>query len=209
MSHRRRSHGAPYPAHVTLRIREDLPDVRGRTIYLAIEDAIRAGSDRFGFRVIHFSALANHLHLIVEADSQLALSRGMQGLVIRLARAINRAAGRTGKVFTDRYHMRDLTTPTEVRNAILYVLNNAKHHAAEQGAAWPARRVDPCSSARWFPGWRVPVESPRLDGPSPTVAPSTWLLRVGWMKAGGLLDPAALPGGRHDGRRTAPRPWLG
>ena len=132
----------------------------------------------------------------------------MQGLVIRLARAINRAAGRTGKVFTDRYHMRDLTTPTEVRNAILYVLNNAKHHAAEKGAAWPPRRVDPCSSAKWFPGWRVPVESPRLDGPSPTTAPSTWLLRVGWMKAGGLLDPAALPGGRNDGRRAAPRPWL-
>lgn len=95
---------------MTLRLRDDVPDIRARTIYLALEDAIRNGRERSGFRVVHFSAQGNHIHLIVEAVSQLALTRGMQGLTIRIARAINKAAGRRGKVFADRYVERNQGT---------------------------------------------------------------------------------------------------
>ena len=41
-----------------------------------------------GLRIVQFSVQGNHLHLIVEADSSTALSRGMQGLCIRLAKAL-------------------------------------------------------------------------------------------------------------------------
>ena len=51
----------------------------------------RAGAVRV--RIIEFSVLGNHLHLIVEADSSVALSRGMQGLTVRIAKALNRACG--------------------------------------------------------------------------------------------------------------------
>jgi putative transposase len=194
--------------HATLRLRDDVPDIRVRSVYLAIEEAIRAGCDRFGMRVVQHSAQGNHLHFVVEADDERSLSRGMQGLAIRIARAINRAVGRRGKVFTDRFHGRDLGTPTEVRNAILYVLNNARHHSAK---AWPPRRVDPCSSAKWFDGWAVEVECLRLDGPSPTTTAKTWLLRVGWRKLG-LLDPAEVPAGSRRSKRSAAEkraaPWL-
>src|SRR2546425_4555483 len=37
----------------------------------------------------HFSVQGNHLHLLVEAEGAESLSRGMQGLTIRIARAIN------------------------------------------------------------------------------------------------------------------------
>jgi hypothetical protein len=33
-------------------------------------------------------------------------------------------------VLTERYHLRLLPTPKEVRNALRYVLLNARHHAA-------------------------------------------------------------------------------
>lgn len=203
VEHRPRRHKGSKPAHATLRLRDDVPDIRMRSVYLAIEDAIRAGRDRFGFRVVEHSAQGNHLHLVVEADSELALSRGMQGLAIRIARAINRALGRRGKVFADRFHARDLGTPTEVRNALLYVLNNARHHSVERGRAWPARRVDPCSSAKWFDGWAVDVECLRLEGQSPTAGPQTWLLRVGWRKLG-LLDPSEIPRGAKRRKVKAP-----
>ena len=69
----------------------------------AIARALGGIKAREDFRVVHFSIQDNHIHLLVEAHDTLALSRGMQALTIRMARALNRAASRTGKVFDDRY----------------------------------------------------------------------------------------------------------
>ncbi|HEY6908984.1 MAG TPA: hypothetical protein VI356_06425 [Myxococcales bacterium] len=41
-----------------------------------IEECLAAARQRFGLRVIEFTVLGNHLHLIVEADGDEALSRG-------------------------------------------------------------------------------------------------------------------------------------
>ena len=49
------------------------------------------------FRVVHFSVQADHVHLIVEADSRLGLIRGVQGLAVRCAKAINRELGGAGR----------------------------------------------------------------------------------------------------------------
>lgn len=122
----------------------------------------------------------------------------MKAIGARLARAVNRVAGRKGSVFAERYHLRLLPTPKEVRNALRYVLLNARRHAAAVHAA--VARLDPASSARWFDGWKVGssrVPSPP-EGPGPTHRPPvararTWLLSVGWRRHG-LLDPADVPG---------------
>jgi hypothetical protein len=73
--------------------------------------------DRFGFRLVHFSVQSNHLHLVAEAGDRHALALGMQGLLIRVAKALNKLWARRGAVFFDRYHARILRTPREVRNA--------------------------------------------------------------------------------------------
>ena len=93
-------------------------------------------------RMVHFSVQGNHIHLIVEADDKKCLSRGLQGLNVRIARAVNRALGRKGNVFADRYHARILKTPTEVRNAVRYVLNNLRKHRPETHPWY----IDPYSS---------------------------------------------------------------
>ena len=60
----------------------------------------------------------------------------------------------------DRYHRRELTTPSEVRNVLVYVLNNhLKHGEYDVGL------VDPCSSAPWFDGLDAP---PRAEASRPT-----------------------------------------
>jgi hypothetical protein len=121
--------------------------------------------------------------MLVEAKSREGLSRGVQGLSIRLARAINRACRRTGKVWADRYHARALRTPREVRNALVYVLNNWRKHG--QGAVAPL--IDWCSSAPWFAGWKDRPSAMLPRGVEvPIVAPETWLLRVGWLRHGTL-----------------------
>jgi hypothetical protein len=114
---------------------------------------------------VHYSVQGNHLHLIVEADDKLALSRGLQGLGIRLACAVNRVLQRAGHVFSDRYHAHYLRGPREAASAIAYVLGNWFRHA---GRAMGLYDVDQLSS---------PAE------PGTTVEPRSWLLRVGWLKA--------------------------
>src|SRR5204862_4207404 len=138
---------ARYPIHVTLRTVFGVGYLRGPRLYRSIEAAIRECQERFGMRVVHFSVQGNHLHLLVEAEGAGSLSHGMQGLTIRLARAINRAAGRSGKVFADRYHAHVLRTPTEAANALRYVLQNFRHHLREDVAP---TGIDPCSSAAWI-----------------------------------------------------------
>ncbi len=184
------------PAHVTVRIRPDLPSLRTTRIVHEIEKSFAAGCVRPGFRLVHYSLQGNHAHLIVEARDRDALGRGMMAIGARIARAMNRVAGRTGRVIADRYHSRMLATPREVRNALRYVLLNARRHAAAARAAVRRVHLDPASSARWFDGWR---HSARVEPaePSPrrrSVARArTWLLSVGWRRHG-LLDPTDVPG---------------
>ena len=132
-----------------------------------------------------------------EAEDKDALARGLQGFEVSVARRLNTALMRAGKLFAHRYHARHLKTPREVRNALRYVLLNRKHHAAEQRFSkyW----IDPWSSAAWFGGWAQPV---RGDEPwkrellaldAPTAKATVWLLTDGW-KRHGLLRFDERPG---------------
>jgi REP element-mobilizing transposase RayT len=170
--------------HVTLRARDGLPSLRGDRLLLEAMRSSIAASEKETFRVVHFSIQSNHLHLIVEADDERALARGMQGLSLRMVHAVHNALGHGGAVFADRYHAHQLKTPRETRVALLYVLQNwAKHGSGGD--------YDPRSSALWFDGWTRPP-------PTPVEAPivargQTWLVRIGW-RHHGLLRPGERPG---------------
>jgi putative transposase len=195
VAHRRRAPLASrYPVHVTLRLDKSLPQLRTRRRVRTIERAFRQGCDRPGFRLAHYTIQRHHLHLIVEAKSALALSRGMQGLSIRLAKGLNALWGRSGRVFADRYHARILKTPLEVKRALAYVLNNTRRHADQRGRRVPDGYIDEGSSARFLLGFagRDPPPPPGCN--DPVARPGTWLLAVGWWKTHGPIDPNAVPG---------------
>ena len=117
----RPKHQIRHPVHVTLRAGNGVPSLRSQAIYPALRRAFAACSRR-SFRLLHFSVQSNHLHLIVEADAAQALTRGLQGLAVRCARAVNRCSGRRGSVWGQRYHAHALATPREVRLGLVYVL---------------------------------------------------------------------------------------
>jgi REP element-mobilizing transposase RayT len=174
--------------HVTLRAARPLPSLRRQMIFRAIHRAF-GKTARSWFRIVHFSVQADHVHLLVEASDKIALSRGLMGATIRLARAINRPLRRSGSVFADRYHARPLRTPREVRHGLVYVIMNWKKHVDG------AMDFDPCSSAWSFTGWKVPPSAgPPENSPRGTVSepPLTWLLRTGW-KRHGLIDASERP----------------
>ena len=144
---------------------------------------------------MHYSIQTDHGHFIVEAVGREALGRGMKSLSARFGRAVNRALGRKGPVLAERYHLRVLRSPRQVRNALAYVLLNARRHLAKRRgrAAVRGERLDPASSARWFDGWARPHAA--LHERARAVAPAhTWLLRVGWRRHG-LIAPTEVPGG--------------
>ena len=133
---------------MTLRVREGLPSLRSAPLSAALRAAFFAGRDRMGLRLVHYCLQKDHVHLLVEANDRRALSRGLQGLKIRMARAVNRAVGTTGKVFTDRYHAQALRTPKQTRHALCYLLNNHRRHLAKRGLVAPQGFVDPLVEIR-------------------------------------------------------------
>jgi REP-associated tyrosine transposase len=198
--------------HVTLRFCADLPTLRKGVAFIKVRQALLESArgpcvdkGAAGFRLAHFSIQHDHLHLVVEASNWRCLSRGMHALKVRLARSLNGALARRGPVFTERYHARRLRSPTEVRNGLCYVLNNARRHRGRRSQPQPGW-IDPCSSGCWFDGWRCPPpQCPPPQCPPPQCAPQscplpaarTWLLAKGWRRgARGLLATDEVPGGQ-------------
>jgi hypothetical protein len=161
------------------------------------------------FQVVHHSIQTNHLHLIVEATDRATLTAGMRWLLARIARALNRYWGRSGSVFSDRFHERELRSPRQVRNALVYVLQNSRKH----GISLPG--PDPLSSGPEFDGWEsvrsnglrqgrhegsdgagsaawsgflAQLKAARAEPPSA----KTWLLGMGWRRHG-LIHPGETP----------------
>jgi REP-associated tyrosine transposase len=185
-----------HPLHVTLRMRDDVPCLRAYKPWAAIVRALRAARTRESLRVIHYSVMTNHMHLLVEADGREALTLGMRSLMTRLATALNHAFARRGPVFADRFHARAVTTPRATRCALQYVLLNARKHAAEADRLLAPGWIDPYSSAARFEGWRGAPDLPHANADFGTSPPRTWLLCWGWRRHGPLaLDD--LPGGHR------------
>jgi REP element-mobilizing transposase RayT len=203
------------PVHVTLRVAAPIPTLRRPDAYHAIRHSMYAVVERASFRIVHIGIERDHLHLLVEADDHESLWEGVRAFessaAQRLNHAISIAAGarRTGKVFADRYHARLITSPTQARNAIAYVLNNFRRHGYDRGMETMFWDVDYYSSGPSFDGWAELDDSPFLaptpDYPRLSVCrPRTWLLRTGWRLAG-PIRMRDIPGparGAASGRGT-------
>jgi hypothetical protein len=159
------------------------------TLCLALKGATERDEKRF--RVVQFSVQWDHVHLVVEASDKRALSSGVRSVAIRIARYVNELVGRTGRFFADRWHGRALTSPRQVRNALVYVLANFRKHGKRALGAG----VDAFSSSARFAGWRGFASGASLPRAGPPVhramaehvvvsESKTWLGAQGWRRAG-------------------------
>lgn len=175
------------PMHITWKLKKDVVGLRCEQVVRVFRISAEA-VQIYGFRLIHFSLLNDHIHLFVEADDKTALSKGMRSFGCRFGKGIRRISGGTGPVFADRYHVRLLKTPAEVRNALAYVLQNFSKHSNL------LNHVDEFSCAPYFPHWKTllgkkmgpileDLERRRPPLPGYLCHPKSWLAREGWMKA--------------------------
>jgi REP element-mobilizing transposase RayT len=213
-----------FPVHVVLRVHRDMGSLRKRFMYSALREATIAVAMRElafkehgAFRIVHVSIQRDHVHLLVEADDKVALSRGMQSFQISAAKHLNRAISvkreltvrRRGTVFPDRFHQEIITTRRQARHTLNYVLNNWRKHREDQGQLQRTWKVDPFSTGATFGGWKElegeVVMWPLRETYDPLVVylPRTWLLTNGWQMYG-LIGTREVPSvNRVPGRRES------
>jgi len=220
-SHRRRpDHAARCPVHVTMRVAKGIPPLRCELVQNLLKKALKDQSRRdygAGFQIVHFSIQDDHLHLAAEAKGASAediarsprllsqrarrgletkdrdmIRRGVAGLAISFARRLNKLLGRKGKVWADRHHRRDLATPTEVRNVLVYIFQNFIRHGARVHGVGATDRF---STAPSFEGWLdVLATHEAYEDTEPwRPPPRTWLLGRGWLRAGGRISTVEAP----------------
>jgi putative transposase len=189
---------ASRPMHVTVRLSDGALSLRRKPLLRLFASGLLAAR-KFGLRVNQFSILGNHLHLILEANDNQSLSRGMQSLLIRIGKNVARrmrelGIASAGRIFNGRYHLQILRTPQQMRNALRYVLLNESKHARRAPflsifssnfvfAEWncfriqfPEREIALCQSV-----WNsIGAIGPLAEILSP---PKSWLGRVGWRRA--------------------------
>jgi REP element-mobilizing transposase RayT len=202
-----------FPVHVVLRVHEDMGSLRKRFMYSALREATIAVAMRElafkehgAFRIVHISIQRDHVHLLVEADDKVALSRGMQSFQISAAKHMNRAISvkrqlavrRRGTVFPDRFHQEIITSRKQARHTLNYVLNNWRKHREDQGQLQRSWKVDPFSTGAQFGGWKelehAMVMWPLRETYDPLIVylPRTWLLTDGWQMYG-LIGTREVP----------------
>jgi hypothetical protein len=94
----RPEHAKRHPTNVPLRARKRLPSFRSQRVHAMLRGILeRQMERRYGgdFQVVRYSIQSNHLHVVVESAGKRARRSGVA---------------------------RDLTTPSEVRNALVYLL---------------------------------------------------------------------------------------
>ena len=139
---------------------------KGRLI-LVDDAALSARRASLLGRTMGWKAAGGRTQTGAEAECAAPLARG-------LSQAVSLGLRRRGGVLRERYHLRVLRSPTQVRHALRYVLLNSRRHQAKRlgTKALPAPvRIDPASSGRWFRWWK-PGSVAALEAARPTDPPA-------------------------------------
>lgn len=107
------------PLHINFKLRLQ---IRNKMALSLLKRAI-VNARVMGLRIVHYSLQSNHVHLIVEAENNEVLTRGMRSLTITFCKG-----HKAGRVQIERYHLHVLKHLREVKNAVQYVLFNEQKH---------------------------------------------------------------------------------
>jgi REP element-mobilizing transposase RayT len=113
--------------HITIKVRENKADIQNKKVLKALHQAIKRARAK-SLKLIHYTLEYNHIHILVEIDNHQILGKAMQAFGISLAKNINKVKALKGAVYKHRYHLRKITTPTELRNVLHYIFSNGVKH---------------------------------------------------------------------------------
>ncbi len=117
--------------HLTVKVKRNKADIKNKAVLAILKRAILNARLK-GLRVIHYTLEYDHVHLLIEADNNKILGKGMQAFGVTLAKAINRLWKLKGEVYKHRYHFSRIESPRELKNVMNYIFNNGvKHRTAK------------------------------------------------------------------------------
>lgn len=117
----------PSSLHLTVKVRNNKADIQSKRILKALHYAIKRARLK-GLRVVHYTLEYNHVHLLVESVDNKILHKGMQAFGITIAKAINKIKKTKGTVYKNRYHLRLINSPKQLKNALHYIFSNGIKH---------------------------------------------------------------------------------
>ncbi|MGZ3787517.1 MAG: transposase [Bacteriovorax sp.] len=121
----------PSSLHLTVKIKKNKSDLKNKSVLSLLRRAIM-NARRQGLKVIHYSLEYDHVHLLIEAEDNHILGKGMQAFGVTLSKAINRMRNHKGGVYKHRYHFRQISGVRELKNVMNYIFTNGfKHKTAK------------------------------------------------------------------------------
>jgi len=181
-----------YPVHVVLKLDPSLPNLRGRQPVRVIERCLRTGKERRAFVWCTFRSSRITCNLIVEALGAKALSAGIKGLSVRLARRLNTLLGRKGRVMIERYFGPSCARRRRSAGvcATCCSIGGGMTRSAGGLGTGAGRSLFVRSLLRRLARGRATPPPPEERCVSP---PRLWLLTTGW-RSRGLISVDAVPG---------------
>jgi REP element-mobilizing transposase RayT len=125
------------PLHINFKLALEKGTLRNKTVLKFLAKAIAKARAK-DLRIIQFSLQHNHVHLIVEANNNQTLSKGMRALIISLVMRLNFHWKKSGQRLKQRYHLHVLRTRREVQHACHYVRHNVIKHSGILSSACDA-----------------------------------------------------------------------
>ena len=177
------------PSHVTLKFKDDVPNLRCEAFLLEFTRAVQKARAK-GLAVTQFAIESNHIHLLIEVDSNDSLKRGLLSLQGCITWGLRRVFRYFGEVFVDRYHLHVIRSPTEMLRALTYVMFNHAHHcrlpwfADVFSSAFAFAELGNFVEKRTHPArWQQEISKALSQ-------PASWLQVVGWKRAHARLRAA-------------------
>lgn len=149
--------------HLTVKIERTKAGLRNKDILKALQNAIYKARLK-GLRILHYTLEYDHVHLLVEADNNQMLAKGMQSFGICFSKGINRVKKLVGRVFQTRYHFRKLKTVTEIKNVFNYIVGNSIKHQKAFSIISPYNSLIKITNLEnLYPGFELGIESVIID----------------------------------------------
>ncbi|MDB5038147.1 MAG: transposase [Bacteriovoracaceae bacterium] len=138
----------------------------------SLQDRQESSNLRYQFEVHHLEVMSNHYHLVLSVSSRTSIDRLMQQINSMVARALNKALGRTGHFWEGRYKSKILNTLDYLKRTIAYVYQNPLKAQMTKDLFHSVRSTFQFYWKEELPSWVTP--DPFLK----TVPPGDWKIAL-------------------------------
>ncbi|MGZ3787001.1 MAG: transposase [Bacteriovorax sp.] len=130
----------PSSLHLTVKIKKNKAEMKNKSVFSLLKRAI-LNARRQGLKVIHYSLEYDHVHLLIEAENNHILGKGMQAFGGTFSKAINRMRKLKGGVYKHRYHFRKISSARELKNVMNYIFTNGLKHKTAKNIVNPYNSI--------------------------------------------------------------------